>query len=271
MDEESIRHYETIALAEGTSKFSTMKDENVKDMEVEQISKAIEDVLSGNKKPVDILEVGCGNGYTLEKLVGRFDFGRIEGVDYSEPMVEVANSRNFPIARISRGDATNLDFEDESFDIAFTERCLINIKPFESQTKAINEISRVLRPGGVYIAVEAFEDGRKKINDAREVVGLDEIPQPFHNLFFHQKQFLDSVKDAGLSRYKSSRGAVLPENFLSTYYYGSRVLYPAIAAAQGKGLEYNNAFVEIFRHLPPVGDYSYIKMFILRKDFPKEI
>ena len=107
--------------------------------------------------------------------------------------------------------------------------------------------------------VEAFTDGWKNTNEARNVVGLPPIPQPHHNVFFDKEEFIYFIKekfdyiDLGQQH-----------NFLSSYYFGSRVLYPSII--QGKEeLQYNNKFIEFFGQFPAVGEYASIQMFILQK------
>ena len=55
------------------------------------------------------------------------------------------------------------------------------------------------------------------------------------------------------------------ENFLSTYYFGSRVLYAALIEGK-KDIIYDNKFIEFFTYLPAYGNYSYIQMLIFRKN-----
>ena len=102
-----------------------------------------------------VLDVGCGLGQEakrLSALVG--ESGQVVGLDRSEKMVEEA-------ARRAESDGTRVDFiaedvhqmnfEDESFDLARTERVLIHV---DDPAQAISEMARVIKLGGFLIAYE---------------------------------------------------------------------------------------------------------------------
>ena len=72
---------------------------------------------------------------------------------------------------------------------------MINLDSWENQKKSLEEIRRVLTPGGFFIMIEAFTDGWDNLNQAREVVSLTPIPQPFHNHFFDKAMFKVFIKD----------------------------------------------------------------------------
>lgn len=98
-----------------------------------------------------LLDIGFGNGY-LEKLIMRKSRCFIEGIDISEDMVEKASNHNRKYVdagymRFRLGDCCAMDYKDRSFDIVTT----INTIYFWSDTmKGMNEIYRVLKPGGVF-------------------------------------------------------------------------------------------------------------------------
>jgi ubiquinone/menaquinone biosynthesis C-methylase UbiE len=92
----------------------------------------------------DILEVGCGTGLVLMRLR---KFARsVKGVDLSPGMLEKAKARGFDAVV---GSATELPFADESFDVACSFKVLAHVPDIE---KALDEMTRVVRPGGVVIA-----------------------------------------------------------------------------------------------------------------------
>jgi ubiquinone/menaquinone biosynthesis C-methylase UbiE len=92
----------------------------------------------------DVLEVGCGTGLILEKLVTLAK--RAEGVDLSPGMLALAKKRGLVVRE---GSATELPFADESFDVAVSFKVLAHVPEIE---KALGEMARVCRPGGHVIA-----------------------------------------------------------------------------------------------------------------------
>lgn len=103
------------------------------------------------------LDVGCGMGadaFDLAALVG--SSGLVTGVDFSESLIGEAVRRaagrslsvNFEV-----GDVQSLRFPDASFDAVRTERLLMHVP---NPTKALSEMSRVLRHGG-RMAVHDFD------------------------------------------------------------------------------------------------------------------
>lgn len=88
----------------------------------------------------DVLEVGCGTGRILHRLaeVAR----RAVGVDLSPGMLAHARERGLDV---HEANATDLPFEDESFDVVVSFKVLAHV---EDIGRALDEIHRVLRPGG---------------------------------------------------------------------------------------------------------------------------
>jgi ubiquinone/menaquinone biosynthesis C-methylase UbiE len=94
----------------------------------------------------DALDVGTGTGAGARALAARFDGANVVGIDVSEAMLEEAR-KHAPELTFVAGDAADLPFDDESFDVAAHN----NMIPFPDETR------RVLRPGGW--AVYAFSSG----------------------------------------------------------------------------------------------------------------
>ena len=102
-----------------------------------------------------VLELACGSGQFTLPLARRA--GSWEATDYSSPMVEAARKRNIPGASFSVQDATSLPYEDSSFDLVLMANAL-HVMP-EPQ-KALEEIHRVLKPGGILLAPTFVYEGK---------------------------------------------------------------------------------------------------------------
>ncbi|HBA89281.1 MAG TPA: hypothetical protein DCZ75_15235 [Geobacter sp.] len=96
-----------------------------------------------------VLDLGCGAGRTtfhIKKVTER-----VIGVDLSEVLIASAQA-NHPGVDFRVMDAGDLKFADGSFDVVvFSNNGLCYVHPEEKRLKAIREIRRVLKPGGIYI------------------------------------------------------------------------------------------------------------------------
>ena len=257
-------HYVQQAAKWKDSKLSTMEDGNIRDKEVETIVGCLSGLHSHFNQELKVLELGCGNGYTADQLVKTVKM-QLTCIDDCQELLAIARRRNLPGVQFQAADVLKLEFSDASFDVIFSERCLINLDTWVKQRQALTEAARVLKPGGVFLVMEAFTDGLEKLNEARNAVGLGRISQPFHNRFFDKRSFLEFMKSQ--FRPFSLPGVHAIENggyFLSSYYFGSRVLYPALIAGR-KDLVYNNAFVEFFKYVPAVGTYGAVQALLFEK------
>jgi ubiquinone/menaquinone biosynthesis C-methylase UbiE len=253
-EKEIQRYYKKQAEKFSTDGRSTISDMNTRNLEIEALLKYIKD----NKK---VLEIGCGNGYTAKKIIQNKKID-LYGTDISEDLIKIAKKQDLKGSKgkviFKEGNATKLDFSDALFDVVFTERCLINLITWENQKKSLQEIHRVLKMGGILIMLEAFTDGWQNMNMAREEFGLEAILQPDHNLFFEKNKFFDFIKN--------KFSFVEEDNFLSSYYFGSRVLYPALLKLSSGGQpHYDSAFNSFFSKMPALGNHSGIKIIILKK------
>lgn len=104
-------------------------------------------ILLKYKSFCDILDVGCATGNFLKST--RLYFNRCCGIDISNYAIELANVDNDGI-RFSRQDATNLDFNDDSFDVV---TCLDTLEHIEDLNKALVEIKRVLKNDGIFLSI----------------------------------------------------------------------------------------------------------------------
>lgn len=98
-----------------------------------------------------VLDVGCGTGSLTFTLARSGDLAAITGIDFSPIFIEAATRRNTdPRITFRQADACALPFEDGGFDRALAQ-LVLHFVPDAS--KAVAEMRRVVRPGGVVAAV----------------------------------------------------------------------------------------------------------------------
>jgi ubiquinone/menaquinone biosynthesis C-methylase UbiE len=109
-----------------------------------------------------ILEVAPGPGYFAVEIA-KLGY-RVTGLDISPTMVEIA-TRNASEAgvrvKFRQGNASNMPFEPEMFDFVL---CRAAFKNFSEPARAIEEMYRVLKPGG-----------RARIIDLRRDASMEDV------------------------------------------------------------------------------------------------
>lgn len=265
-DEVIKEHYKLQADKHKDSALSTMEDPITRQKEVAVI-KNFFNLPAVKKNAKEVLEIGCGNGYTLDILTREFPKLSFTGLDFSEDLLKIARSRNLPGVNFEQGDARKLRFEDGTFDVIYTERCIINLLTWEEQQLALNEMHRILKKGGYILFMESFTEGYENLNKARVELGLTAIPMPHHNLYFEKAAFEPFVSNKFEICEATELGADSPhdvaQNFLSSHYFTARVLHPLLT--KGDPNMKNTEFVKFFSFLPPSGHYAAIEAYILKK------
>lgn len=97
-------------------------------------------VLAPYVRDREVLEIGCGTGLILDRV--RPLASGVVGVDLSGGMLAHAKARGHTVVQ---GSATALPFADASFDTAYSFKVLAHVPAIDV---ALDEIARVLRPGG---------------------------------------------------------------------------------------------------------------------------
>jgi SAM-dependent methyltransferase len=253
-------HYSAVAAHDGLSPDSTMADQRTRQIETDAIHAAFRVA----KRPGDFaaVDVGCGNGYTLETLASAHPEARFVGIEHS-PELRALAERRFAASRraeIRAGDIRDAGFAGvETFDFLVCQRVLINLLDAGDQARALDNIVRAVRPGGVLVFIEAFQSALDLLNAARGEFDLAPIPPAHHNLnladsFFDRPDLAPVIS-----------GGVPPSNFLSTHYFVSRVLHPLLLGDRKfkRNAEFTRFFSEALR--PAVGDYSPLRLHVFRR------
>lgn len=109
--------------------------------------------------PSDILTIGVGTGDELQALRGIFPSAKILGVDLSLTAIEKAKNKTQKLENpihFQTADASNLPFENESFDLVIMSALLHEVYSYtvdgnRAWTDAINESSRIIKPDGILL------------------------------------------------------------------------------------------------------------------------
>lgn|SRR5262245_32173151 len=104
-----------------------------------------------------VLEVAAGPGYFCIELAKLGDF-KITGLDISDDLVEIARA-NASKAGVKvdfiQGNASAIQAPDAAFDLVF---CSWAVKNFMEPVKVLDEMYRVLKPGGTALIVDLNHD-----------------------------------------------------------------------------------------------------------------
>lgn len=95
-----------------------------------------------------VLDAGCGTGALSDAIARRDPTARITGVDLGEAFVRAAQAR-VPGGRFRQGDVTDLADPDGAYDAALS---LLVLQFVPDRAKAVREMRRVTRPGGIVAA-----------------------------------------------------------------------------------------------------------------------
>jgi ubiquinone/menaquinone biosynthesis C-methylase UbiE len=117
------------------------------------------ELIEGLPSAAEILEVAPGPGYLAVEMA-RHGYA-VTGLDISRTMVEIATEHarraGVPVA-FQHGDATRMPFESRRFDLVV---CQAAFKNFLDPVRALDEMHRVLRPGGTAVIQDLNRDASR--------------------------------------------------------------------------------------------------------------
>jgi len=99
-----------------------------------------------------VLDIGCGSGWASRLLADYASAGRVTGIDISDEMVNVARAQSNSYGNVDFevASAEQLPFENDEFTHSFSMESLYY---YRNIPQALNEIHRVMKPGGLFCAV----------------------------------------------------------------------------------------------------------------------
>ncbi len=140
-----------------------------------------------------VLDVGCGRGLFLIGAAHKVQRGKVVGIDLwhsqdqsgNHPETTWANARAEGVEEfieLQTGDAREMPFEDSRFDRIVSSWAIHNIYNQDGRKKALDEIVRVLKPGG-WVAIADIEHTRE-YEQVFRLAGLQHIQRGGPNFVF---------------------------------------------------------------------------------------
>lgn len=120
-----------------------------------------------NVTPSSVLEIGCSNGWQLNRLSEHYRISDCFGIEPSKKAVE-NGKQQYPGLDLIQGTADNLPYSDDYFDMVIFGFCLYLCDPEDLFTIA-READRVLQDRGI-LCVFDFD-----------------VPAPYHNVYAHDQ------------------------------------------------------------------------------------
>ncbi len=108
-----------------------------------------------------ILDLACGTGINFASIIAANASGVLFGLDYSPGVLGQAHERvkrnRWASVVLCLGDAAQLPFADGTFDRVL---CTFALKTIPRHQQAVDEVHRILKPNGVFVAMDAkLSDG----------------------------------------------------------------------------------------------------------------
>lgn len=110
-----------------------------------------------------MLDIGCGGGATLKRLLKRSNDSKVYGIDISQESVEKTRKTNAKLLGkrvfVTQGSAQKLPYDDGTFDLV---TAVETVYFWPNLPECLQEVRRVLKPGGCFAVIVEVIDGDSK-------------------------------------------------------------------------------------------------------------
>lgn len=127
------------------------------------------------------LELGSGNGSATRPVLETFPKARVTALDLSSPYLRVAREylQGYRNVDFAQGDATHMNYRDESFDAIYSVYVLHEM-PRAERERLVREAYRVLKPGGLLLLADSLQyDDEPDLN-----MFIERFPKVYHEPFY---------------------------------------------------------------------------------------
>ncbi|MBN1872199.1 MAG: methyltransferase domain-containing protein [Candidatus Omnitrophica bacterium] len=113
--------------------------------------------INSEKRPLKILDVGCGTGEFAMKLKGGRQDIQMFGIDISPEMIGIARKKSKSQSGFDFrvGDVENLPYENNTFDYI---TCAHSFHHYPNKSKAVRQMFRVLKDDGHIMIIDGYKD-----------------------------------------------------------------------------------------------------------------
>ena len=143
----------------------------------------------GNDHPT-VLDVGSGPGQLLERIREKFPASKLAALDISSAMIERVKEK-LPDADAQVGTAEVLPWADDTFDIVTNS---ISFHHYHSPLKALQEVYRVLKPGGKFYLMD-INPNTSLARFLYNVIGI--VARDGHVTFYTKGEIYSTFEGAG--------------------------------------------------------------------------
>lgn len=177
----------------------------------------------------ELADFGCGDGESTVHYAAKVK--SCLALEHSNHLRAKAAERfaaaGLTNVTLAAGDALDLSDYEGKFNVAVTQRVVINFMTWDEQKIVLHNIWRALRPGGRYVMMENTFEGFEAMNAVRRAVGLPNVPlHDWHNYFLHYDKFLE---------YLEGKFIVEKTQTFNLYYLLTRVFINMFAKFEGYG------------------------------------